>query len=108
MIRWAFLQGDAQVKWRPAILLKAVPPFNDWLICAVSSQTQRFQPQLDVLLDPTHPDFRATGLSYPSIVRTAHLATIPKQQVEGRIGRLSLATLATLRTNLSIWITSKG
>lgn len=59
VIRWAFVQADGQLKLRPAVLLKRVPPFNDWVICAVSSQVQRFQTRLDVKLDDRHPDFRA-------------------------------------------------
>ncbi|MBX2972889.1 MAG: type II toxin-antitoxin system PemK/MazF family toxin [Flavobacteriales bacterium] len=104
VIRWAFIQADGRLKLRPAVLIKAVPPFNDWVICAISSQVQRFQPQLDVLLDKTHPDFRNVGLDFPSIVRTAYLTTIPAQQVEGRIGSLSDATMAAIRSNLGRWL----
>lgn len=31
VVRWTFVQGDGQRKMRPAIILGAVPPFNDWL-----------------------------------------------------------------------------
>jgi len=104
MIRWAFVQGDGHRKMRPAILLKRVPPFNDWIICAVSSQLHRFQEGLDMRLDERHPDFRSAGLSFPSIIRTAHLTTIPRQQIEGSIGRIGPATLDTIRKRLSNWI----
>lgn len=62
MIRWAFVQADGRTKLRPAVLLKQVPPFNDWIICAISSQVQRYDAELDVMLDVGHPDFRSAGL----------------------------------------------
>jgi len=107
VIRWAFVQADGRIKLRPAVLVKAVPPFNDWVICAVSSQLRRYQAQLDVLLDEKSPDFRKAGLSFPSIIRAAQLTTIPVQQVEGRVGRLSASTLATLRANLGRWFSAE-
>ncbi|MFZ1694265.1 MAG: type II toxin-antitoxin system PemK/MazF family toxin [Flavobacteriales bacterium] len=107
VIRWAFVQADGRIKLRPAVLVKSVPPFNDWVICAVSSQLQRYQVQLDVLLDASHPDFRRSGLSFPSVVRCAQLATIPAQQIEGRIGRLSEATITSIQQQLGQWLSMK-
>ena len=31
-------QADGRTKPRPAILLRQMPPFGDWLICSVSTQ----------------------------------------------------------------------
>jgi len=31
-------QADGQAKLRPAVLLRKVPPFGDWLVCGVSTQ----------------------------------------------------------------------
>jgi mRNA interferase MazF len=93
VIRWAFVQADGKSKLRPAVLLKQVPPFNDWIICAVSSQLHRFQPGLDILLDAQHPDLARAGLPFASIIRTGYLTTIPQQQIEGVLGRIGDGTL---------------
>lgn len=100
MIRWAFVQADGMSKLRPAVLLKQVPPFNDWIICAVSSQLHRFQPGLDILLHANHPDLALAGLPFPSIIRTGYLATIPRQQIEGVLGRISAGTLNVVKDQL--------
>jgi mRNA interferase MazF len=33
-------QANGQTKPRPAILLRQMPPFGDWLTCGVSSKLQ--------------------------------------------------------------------
>ena len=84
LVRWTFVQGDGQRKMRPAIILGAVPPFNDWLVCAVSSQVQRAVNDLDIIIDARHPDFHRTGLRMESVVRVAQLTTLPDKVVRGR------------------------
>lgn len=81
VVRWTFMQGDGQRKSRPAIILSAVPPYNDWLVCAVSSQVQREVPGLDLLIDERHPDLQRMGLQIPSIVRVAQLTTLLKARL---------------------------
>lgn len=100
VIRWAFVQADGRTKLRPAILLKRVPPFNDWVICAVSTQVHRYRPGLDILLDIGHPDLKRAGLPFASVIRTAYLTTIPEQRIDGSLGRLSPATMNTLYIQL--------
>jgi mRNA interferase MazF len=34
----ALPQSDGSVKPRPAVLLRRMPPFGDWLVCGVSTQ----------------------------------------------------------------------
>ena len=34
-------QADGQVKARPAVVLRLMPPFNDFLLCGVSSQVRQ-------------------------------------------------------------------
>lgn len=77
VVRWTFVQGDGQRKMRPAIILAAVPPFNDWLVCAVSTQLQRQVKDLDILLDAQHPDLDMAGLRTPSLIRVAHSPPCP-------------------------------
>lgn len=32
-------QADGHVKNRPAVALRRMPPFDDWLVCGVTTQT---------------------------------------------------------------------
>lgn len=100
VIRWGFIQADGKSKLRPAVLLKQVPPFNDWIICAISPQLHRFQPGLDILLHAKHPDLALAGLPFPSIIRTGYVTTIPRQQIEGVLGHISTGTLNVLKDQL--------
>ncbi|MBK7382077.1 MAG: type II toxin-antitoxin system PemK/MazF family toxin [Flavobacteriales bacterium] len=104
VVRWAFVQGDGQRKLRPAIILGQVPPYNDWLVCAISSQVQREVKGLDVLIDTQHPDFHRGGLRLPSLVRVAQLTTLPDKAIQGSIGDISPATLALIKERLRNWL----
>lgn len=104
VVRWAFVQGDGQTKLRPAIIISAVPPFNDWLMCAVSSQVHRAVAGLDIVLDEQHADFQRAGLRMVSIVRVAQLTTLPDRSIQGALGSVSPATLELLKARLREWL----
>ncbi|HMU14725.1 MAG: type II toxin-antitoxin system PemK/MazF family toxin [Bacteroidetes bacterium] len=104
VVRWAFVQGDGQRKMRPAILLASVPPFNDWLVCAVSSQVHRAVKDLDIVIGTGHPDFHRTGLRMESVVRVAQLTTLPDKVVQGTIGEISSTTLSLIKDRLRSWL----
>jgi len=103
-VRWTFVQSDGQCKMRPAILIAAVPPFNDWLACALSSQVHREVAGLDIGIAATHPDFDRAGLSMPSLIRFAHLTTLPDKTIQGSVGEVSPATLALIKERLRKWL----
>ena len=104
VVRWSFVQGDGQRKLRPAIILAPVPPFNDWLVCAVSSQVHRAVEDLDVIIGTEHADFQQAGLRTASVVRVGQLATLPDRVIEGALGQVSPATLATIKQRLRDWL----
>ncbi|MBP6391859.1 MAG: type II toxin-antitoxin system PemK/MazF family toxin [Flavobacteriales bacterium] len=104
VVRWTFVQGDGQRKMRPAIVISAVPPFNDWLVCAVSTQLHRAVKDLDVLVDTDHPDFERAGLRVPSLVRVAQLSTLPDKVIQGALGEVSPTTLALIKDRLRKWL----
>ncbi len=37
-------QADGKQKIRPVLLLKQFPPFNDYLVCGISTQIQQLLP----------------------------------------------------------------
>ncbi|QQR87296.1 MAG: type II toxin-antitoxin system PemK/MazF family toxin [Flavobacteriales bacterium] len=104
VVRWSFVQSDGQRKMRPAVIIGVVPPFNDWLVCAVSSQLHRAVPDLDIVIGAQHPDFHRTGLRMESVLRVAQLTTLPDKAVQGAIGEVSPGTLAEMRTRLKKWL----
>ena len=54
-------QADGRIKPRPAILLRQMPPFGDWLVCGVSTQLHQEDVGFDETIGPAHPDYRPSG-----------------------------------------------
>jgi mRNA interferase MazF len=46
-------QSDGFIKPRPAVLLRQMPPFGDWLVCGISTQLHQRVVGLDELIVPT-------------------------------------------------------
>jgi mRNA interferase MazF len=93
-------QADGQLKNRPVVLLRRLPPFGDFLICGVSTQLQQRVPEFDELLAPGDPDFPASGLKAASLIRLGFLAAVPMNALLGRIGSLSTERHRRLLANL--------
>lgn len=84
-------QADGQAKLRPALVLCPLPPFDDLLVCGISTQLRHQVPDFDELISPHDADFPISGLSAPSIIRLGFIATVPLTTVKGRIGKLTAA-----------------
>jgi mRNA interferase MazF len=95
------IQPDGSTKHRPVLLLKKVPPFQDWIVCAVSSQLHQEVKGFDHPILQTDPDFRATGLRQSSLVRLGMLSTVAKSTLPGSIGQLSTPIVKGLRKKLA-------
>lgn len=91
-IALTIIPQDDQQKKRPVLILKILPKYNDYLVCAVSSQLHQQIPQFDLILDEKHEAFEATHLKTVSVFRLANLAVLSKEDIIGTIG--------TLRTDL--------
>ena len=50
-------QADGQVKNRPAIILRAMPPYGDFLVCGVSTQLHHEVAGFDDRIRPSDADF---------------------------------------------------
>jgi mRNA interferase MazF len=94
-------QRDGVAKVRPVLLLKKIPPFEDTLVCGVSSQLDQLAPELDELITPNEPDYRTSGLKVPSLIRVGFLAVLPSTVLRGRIGSVSQARHRRLMERLS-------
>jgi mRNA interferase MazF len=101
IVKVAFQQSDRLIKFRPAVLIKKVPPFDDLLVCAVSTQIQNSVTGLDIVIKESDPDFSKTRLKQSSVIRVGKLATIPAADVEGQIGSIGIARYQQLINQLS-------
>jgi len=82
-------QADGRVKNRPAIALRRMPGFGDWLLCGVSTQLHQQIPGFDEAILADHDDYTASGLKSPSLIRLGFLAVLPESRLIGAIGTLA-------------------
>ena len=82
-------QENGQIKNRPVVLLRRLPPYNDFLVCGVSTQLKQFVKGFDELLAPNDRDFVTSNLKSASIIRLGFLAVVPEKHIIGTIGRIS-------------------
>lgn len=101
-----FPQTDqAAGKLRPALVLRKLPgPYDDLLICMVSSQLSQEIPEFDEVLYENDPDFKQSGLKTSSVIRISRLAVVNKDILLGSIGHISDERLNIIKSRLSNWI----
>ena len=107
VVRVSLPESDGKVRSRPALLIKKIPPYNDWLLCAISSGKHLEQKGLDIMIDVKHSDFISSNLKFPGLIRTGFLFTIPESSIEGKMGTLSESTMVTVINNLVFFLKTK-
>lgn len=100
IVKAALNQIDNKVKFRPALLLKQMPPYDDWLVCGITSQLSNRVEKFDLLLSENDSEFPKTGLLKTSIIRLGFIAVIPESIIEGIIGSISKNKYDELLNNL--------
>jgi mRNA interferase MazF len=99
--------GGGAPKLRPALTLAFLPgPFQNVLICGVSTQLDDLQPDWDELLSPSDPDFVSSGLHRMSAVRLSYLCAVEAREIVGAIGRVDPSRLSRLRGRLAALLTT--
>ncbi len=83
------LQADGQTKNRPALILREMPHFNDFLVCGISTQLHHEVKDFDEVIAAPDSDFPGSGLITDSLIRLAFLAVLPNSKVIGSIGSIS-------------------
>ena len=94
-------QADGQVKNRPAIILRAMPPYGDFLVCGVSMQLHHEVAGFDDPIRPDDADFAASGLKAASLIRLGFLAVLPATSLLGAIGSIETVRHVRLLERLS-------
>ncbi len=84
-------QADGQVKNRPAVVLRAMPPHGDLLVCGISTQVRHEVSGFDEIITEDDPDFAPSGLKAASLIRLGFLAVLPAGSFLGSIGAIDKA-----------------
>ncbi|HEX8845577.1 MAG TPA: type II toxin-antitoxin system PemK/MazF family toxin [Pyrinomonadaceae bacterium] len=82
-------QADGKIKNRPAIILREMPPYRDFLVCGVSTQLHQQVKDFDETISPSDADFPSSGLKSESLIRLGFLAVLPRSSIAGSIGSIS-------------------
>lgn len=105
MVLAAFVQADGNIKTRPAVVLRELPPYNDLLICGISTQLRQLVKDFDELISPDDDDFLLSGLVATSLVRLGFLVSVPRDRITGTIGIISPERHKRLLKKLSDYLT---
>lgn len=103
IVLFRFPRSDLSAgKLRPALLLCEVPgPYDDWLICMVSSQVRQHIEGLGEIIAKDDADFAASGLKVTSVIRAGRLAVVESRVLQGAIGAISAERLRRIRSSAS-------
>jgi mRNA interferase MazF len=97
-------QADGVVKNRPAVVLREMPPFQDPLVCGVSTQLRQATKDFDDVVSSSDADFHSSGLKHESLIRLGFLVVIPRTQIAGSIGSISSERHTRLLQRLSKYL----
>jgi mRNA interferase MazF len=100
-------QTDGPGKNRPAVVLRRMPGFGDLLVCGISTQLRQQVTGFDEIIEPSHPDFKTSGLKAPSLIRLGFLAVLPAPSFLGKIGSISVERHKHLLSRLSKYLQPK-
>lgn len=94
--------GGGTPKLRPALLLAGLPgPYQNLLLCGISSQLHHRQPNWDELVQAADADFASSGLHTDSIIRLSYLYAADVGEIVGAIGAIDASRLQRIRQRLS-------
>jgi mRNA interferase MazF len=66
-----------------------MPPFDDWLVCGITTQQHNEAEGFDDPIRPEHDDYVTSGLKAASLIRLGFLAVLPESRLLGVIGTLA-------------------
>ena len=89
-------------KRRPALVLRQMPGYGDYLVCGLSSQLRQLIPGFGERLDPTS----ANGLLVESVIRLEYLFVVSEDDIAGNIGSIPTALHRELLQRLADHLTT--
>jgi len=101
-----FPQTDLEAgKLRPALVLAIAPGRHpDVLLSLITSRAYQEIPDFDEVIEPSDPDFAASGLKARSIVRLSRLASVEESVINARLGKIAPARLNRIKERLIDWL----
>lgn len=94
--------GGGTPKLRPALVLTELPgPYQDSLLCGISTQLFALVPDWDELIKPGDADFAQSGLHRASIIRLSYLYSTEQAAIADTIGEIASDRLERLCSRLS-------
>ncbi len=100
----AMPQADGSIKNRPTVILCEMPPFQDMLVCGISTQLRQEVKNFDEVISPTDTDFKTSSLVGKSLIRLGFLTVVPQSQIVGVIGSISSTRHQRLLKKLSDYL----
>jgi len=97
-------QAVGAVKLRPALVLKRLPTYDDFLVCGISTQQHQHIENFDEMVDESAPMFPFTGLHKTSVIRLSSLAVFSKDKILNSIGKIPPALHQSLLKRLAEFI----
>ena len=98
------LQADGAIKNRPALILREMPRFRDFLVCGISTQLHQKVKYFDEIISEKDSDFSNSGLIADSLIRLGFLTVLPSAKIVGKIGTVSKERHQRLLKNLSDYL----
>ena len=94
---------EGGLKLRPAICLRKLPPdYQDFLVCGISSQTERYQANFDEIVPSQFDNVRLS--SEKSVIRLGFLGRVGTKEIEGSIGSITPVRHRRLLQKLSQYL----
>ncbi|MEX2399264.1 MAG: type II toxin-antitoxin system PemK/MazF family toxin [Rhodothermales bacterium] len=106
VVVFRFPQTDqSEGKLRPALLISSVPgPFDDWLVCMITSQLRHLVEGFDEVIGPNDGDFGDSGLKAKSLIRIGRLAVVDGSVLLGAIGEISHYRFERVKRRIVDWV----
>ncbi len=90
----------SQTKLRPASVLWTSTTNQDLTICFITSQDINNVSADEFLLQPSDPEFLATGLKVVSKVRVTKIVTLERKLITRKLGKLGSIYISNLNTKM--------
>ncbi len=104
----ALPQADGKTKLRPVLLLRNLPaPYNDFLVCGISSQLHQMIDNFDDPILVKDEDYKKSEIIKESIIRLSFLAVATYKDIAGTIGKISGKRHQILLKRLSDYLIKK-
>ncbi len=97
---------NGNYKLRPALILKVLPKYNDFLVCGISTQINQYIKDFDEILDEQDIYFHETGLHKTSLIRLFFIAIVHDEKISGSIGKIPASLHKQLLERLAKFLVS--